>query len=37
MKIRTGIDMIEIERIKKSIEDTDGKFRERVYTKKEKA
>ena len=35
MKIRTGIDIIEIERIKKSIEDTDGKFCEKVYTEKE--
>ena len=35
MKIRTGKDMIEIERIKQSIEDTEGKFCERVYTEKE--
>lgn len=35
MKIRTGVDIIEIERIKQSIEDTDGKFCERVYTQKE--
>lgn len=35
MKIRTGIDIIEIERVKQSIEDTDGKFCERVYTQKE--
>ena len=35
MKIRTGIDIIEIERIKQSIEDTEGKFCERVYTEKE--
>ena len=35
MKIRTGIDIIEIERIKQSIEETDGKFCERVYTQKE--
>ena len=35
MQIRTGIDMIEIERIKKSIEETDGKFCDRVYTEKE--
>ena len=35
MKIRTGTDIIEIERVKYSIEDTDGKFCERVYTKKE--
>ena len=35
MKIRTGIDMIEIERIKQSIEETEGKFCERVYTEKE--
>ena len=35
MKIRTGIDILEIERIKQSIEETDGKFCERVYTQKE--
>ena len=35
MKIRTGVDIIEIDRIKQSIEETDGKFRERVYTQKE--
>lgn len=35
MKIRTGIDIIEIERVKESIDSTDGKFCERVYTKKE--
>lgn len=35
MKIRTGIDIIEIERIKQSIEETDGKFCDRVYTEKE--
>ena len=35
MKIRTGIDIIEIERIKESIEETEGKFCERVYTEKE--
>lgn len=35
MNIKTGIDIIEIERIKSSIEDTDGKFCERVYTEKE--
>ena len=35
MKIRTGTDIIEIERVKQSIEDTDGKFCDRVYTKKE--
>ena len=35
MKIRTGVDIIEIERIKQSIEETDGKFCERVYTQKE--
>lgn len=35
MKIRTGIDIIEIDRIKQSIEETDGKFCERVYTQKE--
>ena len=35
MKITTGTDIIEIERIKKSIEETEGKFCERVYTEKE--
>ena len=35
MKIKTGVDIIEIDRVKKCIEDTDGKFCERVYTKKE--
>jgi len=35
MKIRTGVDIIEIERVKQSIEDTEGKFCERVYTQKE--
>ena len=35
MVIKTGVDIIEIERVKKSIEETDGKFCERVYTQKE--
>ena len=35
MKVRTGIDIIEINRIRKSIENTDGKFCEKVYTEKE--
>ena len=35
MKIRTGVDIIEIDRIKQSIEETDGKFCEKVYTEKE--
>lgn len=35
MKVRTGVDIIEIERVKDSIEDTNGKFCERVFTKKE--
>ena len=35
MKIKTGIDIIEIERVKQSIEETEGKFCERVYTAKE--
>ena len=35
MKIKCGTDIIEIERVKQSIEETDGKFCERVYTKKE--
>lgn len=35
MQIKCGIDMIEINRVKESIEDTHEKFLERVYTKKE--
>ena len=35
MKINTGTDIIEIERIKNSIEETDRKFCEKVYTEKE--
>lgn len=35
MEIKTGIDIIEIERVRNSIEETDGKFCERVYTQKE--
>lgn len=35
MQIKCGIDIIEIDRIKESIEDTNGKFLERVYTKSE--
>ena len=35
MNIKTGIDIIEIERVKQSIEETNGKFCERVYTEKE--
>ena len=35
MKIRTGVDIIEIDRVKKCIEETEGKFCDRVYTKKE--
>ena len=35
LKIKTGVDIIEIDRVKKSIEETDGKFCERVYTQKE--
>ena len=35
MEIKTGIDIIEIERVKKCIEETKGKFCERVYTEKE--
>ena len=35
MKIKCGTDIIEIDRIKQSIEETDEKFCERVYTKKE--
>ncbi len=35
MNIRIGTDIIEISRIKKTIEDTDNKFIERIYTNKE--
>lgn len=35
MRLKTGVDIIEIERIKNSIEETDGRFCERVYTKNE--
>lgn len=35
MKIKTGVYIIEIERVKKSIEETEGKFCERVFTQKE--
>lgn len=35
MKIRTGIDIIEIERIKQSIENTENKFCDKIYTKLE--
>ncbi len=35
MQVKCGIDIIEIERIKKSIEDTKGKFLDKVFTKKE--
>lgn len=35
MKIKTGTDIIEIDRVKKCIEETEGKFCERVYTNKE--
>lgn len=37
MKIACGTDIIEIERIKDSIEDIGEKFLERVYTEKERA
>ncbi len=35
MQIKTGTDIIEIDRIKESIENTKGKFCEKIYTKKE--
>ena len=35
MKVRTGIDIIEIDRIKKSIESTDNRFCDKIYTKSE--
>ena len=31
MKIKTGVDIIEIERVKKCVEETEGKFCERIY------
>ncbi len=36
MKIRTGTDIIEISRVKESIESTNERFCERVYTEKER-
>ena len=36
MKIRTGTDIIEISRVRESIESTNEKFCERVYTEKER-
>lgn len=36
MRIRTGTDIIEISRVKESIESTNKKFCERVYTEKER-
>ena len=36
MKIRTGTDIIEISRVKESIESTNEKFCERVYTEKDR-
>lgn len=35
VEIRTGTDIIEINRVRESIESTEGKFCERVYTEKE--
>lgn len=35
MKIKCGIDIIEIDRVKESIEQTEGKFCERVFTQNE--
>lgn len=35
MEIKTGTDIIEIERIKKSIEETDGLICDRIFTMKE--
>lgn len=36
MRIRTGTDIIEISRVKESIESTNERFCERVYTEKER-
>lgn len=35
MQIKSGIDIIEVDRIKKSIEETEEKFLQRVYTEQE--
>lgn len=35
MKIKSGIDIIEVDRIKKTIEDTEENFIQRVYTEQE--
>ncbi len=35
MQVKTGIDIIEIARVKESIESTEGKFCEKIYTNKE--
>lgn len=35
MQIKTGIDIIEVERIKKAIESSNGKFLNRVFTENE--
>ena len=35
MKITTGIDIIEVKRIKKAIEELDNSFLKRIYTEKE--
>ena len=35
MQVTCGIDIIEIDRVKSSIEETNNKFIERVYTKNE--
>ena len=35
MKITTGVDIIEVDRIKKAVEDLSDSFLNRVYTKKE--
>ena len=36
MKIKTGVDIIEIERVKKCVEETEGKFCERICRKSQK-
>lgn len=35
MQIKTGIDIIEVERIKKAINSSNGKFLNRVFTERE--
>ena len=36
LSVRTGVDLVEIDRIKKAIEKSDGHFVERIFTEKER-